>query len=89
MSKAFLSIRDIMEGVQSTQLDHARQLFFYLNKKLNVIKVGIHTLTISQLLAIGFWIPMAQNDRTLPLFDFCCSNLKTSDWLKRNADFSR
>ena len=31
---------------------------------------------------------VAQNDRTLPLFDFCCWIPETSGWLKRNVDFA-
>ncbi len=45
--------------------------------------------TISAPPEFRFWIPMAQNDRALPLFDFCCSNLESSDWLKRKLNFAR
>ena len=34
------------------------------------------------------WIPIAENDRTLPLFHFRYSNPKSCDWLKRKVDFA-
>ena len=40
---------------------------------------------ISQPVEFCFRIPTAENDRTLPLFHFCCSNPESIIWLKRKV----